>query len=641
MDLKLFEGTLINKEVKLGLDKQRRILVFQSGEKFLRPRDSKKELVTIPESIEIEKIKKGNSELREVIKEYSTSAKLIGTTFNAFLNAYCIQEISSAEQILEKLDEEGKIFFKKVLEIINDPIFLKNGSCSEDYFKEAKVISRFAIMDFELILETLLSNIKGVLFRNEKPVSIFPLRYSSKVVKEEDLEKMVDIFQKKIAQWLNWRKILLEEKLLYDYIIHWLYRMTEALYPEDQEEIKEIIDDINQAELFKNIDMIATLNNKKNYEAQDLASISLNKHLLHYLTMEYLMAEKDILIKDYDNLPTFGFQNIFIAIANTYTSLPIFTAMNPPSNFVGSGLYEWTLKNLNFEAIRGNAQTDPYNLMPNILTLFLSIIAYKSKSIIDTKYIAAKVLVKLFTKDNTKEALKWVKQTEAAMQGKQLDSADIEESEVEDAVKDLNEILEAYTNQLEELSEDRKAELDEILASFAFIDKNYEEIKEEKEKLLKVNKKLIEELNETQKDFLLSVQLVEQDQETLDALAKLFNLLNKYRVKGFPNDIHGFLLLLWLGAITEKGSIKWLYQDTEHLSDEKEAQLLSSICIKYNTAILGFQIKEYPLIESTAPTLILQAAQNLKELLIAKDLAEEDKANIYYSLLARLAKIYG
>ena len=129
-----------------------------------------------------------------------------------------------------------------------------------------------------------------------------------------------------------------------------------------------------------------------------------------------------------------------------------------------------------------------------------------------------------------------------------------------------------------------------------------------------------------------------KDDKELEQFADLFSVFNKYNSLGVPNDIYDYLLLIWVGSIAEKGSINWLFEKGEELNEEEEIKLLTSICLKNNTVLAGYKSKQYPLIESTAPTFILQSAQNLKELIIAKDLKEE--YDIYTPLLKQLKKIY-
>ncbi|UJG41218.1 MAG: hypothetical protein K9W45_01840 [Candidatus Heimdallarchaeum aukensis] len=635
MDIKIFEGKLLDKEVIFGLDTKNKLLVFQSEGKFLRPRDSNKELVKIPDDFELSKIKKNSPEINKIIKSYASNAKIIGTAFNAFLNAYIFQEVS---ELIAQLDEKGKEFFDKIVSYIHEPIFLRNGSCSFDYFKEAKVISRYAIMDLELIINTLIKDIKEVLFNNKEPVSIFPLRYSTKELSDSDIEKMSEIYLNRLKQWFEWRKVLKQNENVYAYIIHWIYHILEALYPENQESIKEILDDANQAELFNNIELISVLNsNETKYEADSLSSVSLNKHLIYYLTEEYLISGKEIRIKEFDS-STFGWHNVLLSIGNMYTSLPIFSALNPPSNFVGSSLYEWALSNFNFSALRGNQQIDPYNLMPNVLHLFLSIATRDANSIVEIKYIVAKMINSLLNDKSLKDALSWQKQTKAAMQGKTITNAEVTEKEVEEAKETLKEIIENYTKDLEGLEEERKKQLDEIIGNYKINNESYEEIKEKKDELLKIKKELLDTLTDVQKDFLISIMIVSKDNKEVEQFANLFSVFNKYNSLGFPNDIYDYLLLIWVGSIAEKGSINWLFEKGEELNEEEEIKLLASICLKNNTVLAGYKSKQYPLIESTAPTFILQSAQNLKELIIAKDLKEE--YDIYTPLLKQLKKIY-
>lgn len=109
---------MLDKEVIFGLDTKNKLLVFQSEGKFLRPRDSNKELVKIPDDFELSKIKKNSPEINKIIKSYASNAKIIGTAFNAFLNAYIFQEVS---ELIAQLDEKGKNSLIKLLVTFMNP----------------------------------------------------------------------------------------------------------------------------------------------------------------------------------------------------------------------------------------------------------------------------------------------------------------------------------------------------------------------------------------------------------------------------------------------------------------------------------------------------------------------------------------
>ncbi|MCK4972020.1 MAG: hypothetical protein KAS52_01775, partial [Candidatus Heimdallarchaeota archaeon] len=119
------------------------------------------------------------------------------------------------------------------------------------------------------------------------------------------------------------------------------------------------------------------------------------------------------------------------------------------------------------------------------------------------------------------------------------------------------------------------------------------------------------------------------------------DFINQYILLGNSSSLHGFSLLLWLVSLTKGGSISWL-QDSigEDLSAEEECKVISKICVQYNTSLQGMKIRQLPLIETTAPTVILQATQNLSEILVAKDIAEKEKNSIYTLLLTNLSEIY-
>ncbi len=645
MDLTLFKGELLNKPVELILEKENKILSFKSENKFLRPKDEKKELIKIAEDIDITKINSKDTEtIEKILKFYLTNSKIYNTAYNAFLLDYYLKERVNADEIINKLDEEGQAIFRKIYSIISDKAFLKRGTCIFDYTKEAKVIARYATMDLKLIIENLMTNIKDVIFKNAKPVAIFPLRYSVEKITNDDVDKMKKIYAEKITQWLKWREILRENKLFYRYLVNWLYMMLETMYPVEEKDIKELINNAEQNELYSKMEVIASLQQRKNHEIHDFVDLSLNKHLLNYLTSEFLTIERQIVVKKYDT-PTFGYPNVLVSIASTFTSLPLFTSFNPPSSFAGSGLFEWSLRNLNFELIRENQQVDPYNLMPNLITFFLSSVAKFTNDIDEIKYLTAKIIPKIFSKDITKEAIKWTKQTEAAMQGKGLnDIEEITDEEVEKNIKNLNEILENYIAQIDSIDASRKEELDNIINNnLNIIDKSYEEVREEKDQFLQtIDEKSLKELLDMQKDFLISLQLVENDKKTLNVVAKMFPLLSKVQsdYNGFPHDILGIMLLAWMASIKNKGKFDWLFNEADALDSELEGELFSSICLINNTVIPGFLIKSYPLIETTAPTLILQGAQNIKELLLLKDLSEDNKENLYLSLMRNISDIY-
>jgi hypothetical protein len=146
------------------------------------------------------------------------------------------------------------------------------------------------------------------------------------------------------------------------------------------------------------------------------------------------------------------------------------------------------------------------------------------------------------------------------------------------------------------------------------IDKKFEEMKEERDKFLKVDAKYKKDISDFQKDFILTVQLFEKDKKVLNSLGMLFEFINQYILLGNSSGLYGFSLLLWLVSLTKGGTISWLQDGVgEGLSSEEECKVLSTICVKYNTSLQGMKIRQLPLIETTAPTVILQATQNLSE----------------------------
>ena len=99
--------------------------------------------------------------------------------------------------------------------------------------------------------------------------------------------------------------------------------------------------------------------------------------------------------------------------------------------------------------------------------------------------------------------------------------------------------------------------------------------------------------------------------------------------------------MMWMITISKQGSLDWLkVEEPATIKPAEESKNLARFCVRYNTILQGFLIKGYPLIETSAPTLIIQATQNLSEFIIAKDTAEEKKHSIYAEVLKNLKSIY-
>ena len=640
MDVVLFKGTLQKSEVSFGLLNKKRALVFEKGGKYLIPKDKQKQPIDLPEDIDLIKIKKNTKETTKALEFYLSHPELTASTYGAFLIEYYITELSNMEEILEGLNEEGKALLQPIYDKILKSIYFKKGASYADYYKESKVITRFAIMDFELIFGTLIKDIDGFLFKDAKPVSIYPLRYSTREITDEDLEKMQAVYSDNIAKWFKWRKVLRKSPYLYNFMIHWVFQILESLYPEDQEDIKGVVEDAERIEIFSNPEVLTALQQGTDYEAEDFSKVTLNKHILYYFSMQFLFDEHDLSFKKYKQITSFDYQDIFISMANIYASMPFFTNFNPLFSMIAGGLIEWIDQGLGFQAMRGNSQMDPYNIIPNALTFILAIISSKAKKLKDKKYLLAKTLEKILTPEVLKEGLSWVKQSQMLMQGgtPTQEPPEVTDEDVEEKQKQITEKLKEYIKELK-VAPVKKKEFNLIIDELGMVDVNFEEMKGSRDKYLKIETKHKKKLSEFQKDFLLSVQLFENDPETLNALAKLLDFINSYIVMGNSSLLFGLSLLLWMTSISKAGDMSWL-NPTEPITmkSKEECDSLARICIRYNTILTGFKIKGYPLIETTAPTLIAQASQNLSELMLAKDVSEEKKHPLYKSILKNLNK---
>ena len=88
------------------------------------------------------------------------------------------------------------------------------------------------------------------------------------------------------------------------------------------------------------------------------------------------------------------------------------------------------------------------------------------------------------------------------------------------------------------------------------------------------------------------MQLFEKDTKILNAITQLFDFINKFILIGNSNALYGFSLLLWMSTISNEGSLKWLLDKTEEIIDpEEEGRILSTISVKYNTALQKKVIK--------------------------------------------------
>ncbi len=642
MDAIIFKGTLQKSQITLVLLEKRKVLGFQKEGKYLVPRNKNKELIKLTDEFDLTKIKKNSKEAVKAVEFYLNNPEVSGTSFGSYLIEYYINELSQKDNLLEELDEDGKSFFKPIIENILKHTFLKKASFFPDYNKEAKVLSRYAHIDLELVFTTILRNIEDLLFKEKDPIAIFPLRYSTRAVKEEDITKIGEITSKRFEIWFGWRKILRKASPLYNYLVYWIHEILEKMYPEDKESVKEVAEDTERAEVFSNPDVLTALQQGEDFEAEDFSKVSMNKQILYYFSMQYLFEEKGLTFKKYDKASSFGYQDLLMSMANIYTSIPLFTSFNPPFSMISGGLVEWLEKGLSFKALQGNREVDPYNIMPNALTLYLSLVFSKTPNPKYRKYLLAKSIEKILSPKVLEGGMKWQKQTNLAMQGKDALAENIETTEDEVKEKQAT-ISEMVTNYIKELKvrKDKQTELDAIIEEMDIIDKKFEEMKEERDKFLKVDAKYKKDISDFQKDFILTVQLFEKDKKVLNSLGMLFEFINQYILLGNSSGLYGFSLLLWLVSLTKGGTISWLQDGVgEGLSSEEECKVLSTICVKYNTSLQGMKIRQLPLIETTAPTVILQATQNLSEILVAKDIAKKEKNMIYKLLLANLSEIY-
>ncbi|MHA1550929.1 MAG: hypothetical protein ACTSQC_03200 [Candidatus Heimdallarchaeaceae archaeon] len=642
MDVVIFKGTLQKSQITFGLLEKRAVLGFQKNGKYLVPRNKNKELIKLTDKFDLTKIKKNTKETAKAVEFYLNNPEVSGTSFGSYLIEYYIKELSKKDTLLEELDEDGKIFFKPIIDNILKPTFLKKASFFPEYHKESKVLSRYAHLDLELVFTTILRNIEDLLFNEIEPIAIFPLRYSTRAVKEEDITKIGEITSKRIGIWFGWRSILRKASPLYNYIIYWLHEILEKMYPEDQEAIKEVAEDTERAEVFSNPEVLTALQQGEDFEAEDISKVSMNKQILYYFSMQFLFEEKGLTFKKYNKVSSFGYHDLLISMSNIYTSIPLFTSFNPPFSMISGGLVEWLEKDLSFKALQGNREVDPYNIMPNALTLYLSLIFSKTPNPKYRKYLLAKSIEKILSPKVLEGGIKWQKQTNLAMQGKDALAENIESSE-EEVKEKQTAIAEMVTKYVKELKvrKDKQTELDAILEEMDIIDKEYEEMKEERDKFLKIDAKYKKDISDFQKDFILSVQLFEKDKKILNSLGMLLDFINQYILLGNSSSLHGFSLLLWLVSLTKGGTLSWLQDNIgEELSVEEECKVLSRICVQFNTSLQGMKIRQLPLIETTAPTVILQATQNLSEMLVAKDIAEKEKNSIYTLLLTNLSEIY-
>ena len=642
MDVVLFKGTLQKSQITFGLLEKRRVLGFEKEGKYLVPRDKNKELIKLTDDFDLTKIKKNTKTAEKAVEFYLNNPEVSGSSFGSHLIEYYINEMSKKDTILEELDDNGRNFLKPIIESILKPAYIKKSSFFPDYYKESKVISRYAYLDLELVFNTILRNIDDLIFKNKQPVAIYPLRYSTRSVKEEDLAKINEIVGDRISTWFKWRTILRKASPFYNYIIFWVFEILEKMYPEDQEAIKEVAEDTERAEVFSKPDVLNSLQQGADYVAEDFSSVSLNKQILYYFSMQYLFEEKNLTFKKYNNATSFGYQDLLISMANIYTSIPLFTSFNPPFSMISGGLVEWLEKGLSFRALQGNKQVDPYNIMPNALTFLLSLVYKTTSNPKYRKYVLAKTIEKLLTPSVLEEGLKWQQQSNLAMQGKDISSETIEfsQDEVKEKQASIKELVSNYVKELK-VRKDKQTELDTIIESITVIDKKFEDMKDERDNFLEINAKYKKEISDFQKDFMLSLQLFEKDKKILNSIADLLNFVNEYILLGNSSSLYGFSLLLWLVSLTKGGTLDWLQEQVEtELNSDEESGVLALVCSQYNTSIQGLKIRELPLIETTAPTVILQTTQNLSELLVTKDIAEKEKSTIYTLLLKNLKEIY-
>ena len=642
MDVVLFEGTLQNAKISFGLLTKQKALVFEKGGKYLLPKDRSQKVIELPEEVDLTKIKKTAKETDKALEIYLNHRDLGATTYGSLLVEYYIKEKVQLEPLFEKLDAEGKKFIQPIYDQILKIAFYKRGATFPDYFKEAKVISRYAMMDLDLVFGTLVKDFASFLFKESNPVSIYPLRYSTREITNEDLDKMEELYAAKIEQWLKWRSVLRKSEFLYNFMIHWLFQILEKLYPEDQESVKETIEDAERIEIFNNPDVLAALQTGQDFEAEDFSQVSMNKHLLYYYSMQFTFDEKVLSFKKYKQTPSFGYQDLFISMANFYASMPIFANFNPLFSMITGGLVEWIEQNLTFQAMRGNQQMDPYNIIPNALTFLLAIVSSKSKKLNEKKYLLIKTIQKLLTPEVLKEGLSWVKQSQIAFQGKDPEkfSTEVTDKEVEEKLKEIEEKAKEYIKELK-VAPVKKKEFNLIIDELGNVDNTYEEMKNERDKHLFIDNKYKKNLSDFQKDFILSLQLFEKDTDILNEISRLFEFFNHYTIVGNTTALFGFAIMLWMITISKQGSLDWL-KPTESITikTKEESENLARFCIRYNTILQGFLIKGYPLIETTAPSLIIQTTQNLSEFLLAKDTAKEKKHPIYTEVLKQLKSIY-
>ena len=642
MDVVLYKGSLQKSSVTFGLIEKRKILGFAKDGKHLVPRDKNKQLIELPEDIDFKKIKKNSKESIQAIEFYLNNPDLERTTFGSFLFDYYIKEISKKDELYEELDEEGKSFFEPFFNQFFSRVFIKNAAFHYDYYKESKVISRYSLLDLELVFSTIIRDVEDLIFKDKKPIAIFPLRYSTREVKDEDLDKISELVSSKIERWFSWRKIIRKAPYLFNYIVHWIHQVLEKMYPEDNEAVKDISEDAERAEVLSNAAVLNALQQGEDFEADTLSQASLNKHILYYLSMQFLFDDKQLSFKKYQKTLSFGYHDILISMANIFTSIPLFTTFNPPFSMIAGGLIEWVEKDLSFQALQGNRQLDPYNIIPNAFSFYLAIVSSKSKILKERKYLLAKSIEKILTPKIIKEGLNWQKQTSLAMQGKDVAEEDIEitDKDLEAKQKEIEDKLDKYIKSLRFRTE-KKTPLDKIIENIKPIDKDYEEMKDARDSFLKINDKYKTILSDFQKDFILSTQLFENDEFLLNTLAQLFDFINKFILYGSSSSLYGFAVLSWLVSITQEGSWKWLNDKIEiPVKLEEESKIIANVCTKYNTSLQGMQIRGRPLIETTAPTIILQMSQNLSELLITKDISEKEKYPFYSNTLKYISDVY-
>jgi hypothetical protein len=642
MDVVLYKGTLQKSTITFGLIEKRKILGFEKGGKHLVPRDKNKQLIELPEDIDLKKIKKNSKESIQAIEFYLNNPDLEKTAYGAFLIDYYINEISKKDEILEELDDEGKNFFKPFFTQFFSTNFLKNSAFHYDYYKESKVISRYCLLDLELVFSTIIRDVEDLVFKDKQPIAIFPMRYSTREVKDEDLNKISELVGSKLEKWFTWRKVIRKAPYLFNYIVNWIHQILEKMYPEDNEAVKDISEDAERAEVLSNVGILNALQQGEDFEADTISQASLNKHILYYLSMQFLFEDKQLSFKKYQKTLSFGYHDILISMANIYTSIPLFTTFNPPFSMIAGGLIEWIDKDLSFQALQGNRQLDPYNIIPNAFSLYLSIVSSKSKILKERKYLLAKSIEKILTPKIIEEGLKWQKQTSLAMQGKDATEEEVKITveDLETKQKEIHEKLDKYVKSLR-LRTEKKTPLDKIIETMETIDKDYEEMKDERDNFLKIEEKYKTILSDFQKDFILSTQLFETDETNLNTLAQLFDFINKYIVYGSSSSLYGFAVLIWFISITQEGSWKWIGEKVESpIKLKDESKTIANVCTKYNTSLQGMLIRGRPLIETTAPTIILQMTQNLSELLITKDISKKEKYPFYSNTLKYISEVY-